>query len=871
MTAANAPSAIHLKDYRVPDYLIDSVYLEFDISPEATLVRAVLKMHRNPSAAKASGDVFLNGEQLELLEIHMNNQPLAADDYRTDDSGLTLIQPPESFELKTLTRIFPEKNTALEGLYKSSSMYCTQCEAEGFRKITWFPDRPDILAKFTTRIEADKNHYPVLLGNGNLFDRGELDGERHYAIWEDPYPKPCYLFALVAGDLQRVQDSFVTCEGRNVELNIYVEAENVNYCDHAMRSLKKSMQWDEENYGREYDLSIYNIVAVNDFNMGAMENKGLNIFNSKYVLASEQTATDTDFQGVEGVIAHEYFHNWTGNRITCRDWFQLSLKEGFTVYRDQCFSADMGSAAVKRIDDVRLLRAHQFAEDSGPMAHPVRPASYIEINNFYTVTVYEKGAEVVRMQANLLGPEQFRRATDLYFERFDGMAVTTEDFVQCMQDVSGQDLTQFKNWYDYAGTPVLDVSGEYDAAGKTFRLAVTQSCPDTPGQSQKPPFHIPFHIGLLDTQGNDLLANGMLELKQAQQEFVFEDIEEKPVASLLRGFSAPVKVLYDYSDADLMFLMSRDTDGFARWDASQQLLQRIILQMVGQYNRGAAMTVPDGFIGAFRQSLLDDTADAALITEVLALPSESYLGDQMETVDVEGIFAARQQLKQIIATQLQEDLLMVYEQNREQGSFAIDAAAIARRSLKNAVLGYLMMLDDSESRQICLNQYGAQQNMTDVISALGLLADSDYAGREEVLADFETRWQHDTLVMDKWFTVQAVARREDTLERVKELMQHRLFSITNPNKVRSLIGAFCSANPVRFHRADGQAYAFLIDNVLQLDKINPQIASRMLRLLSRWKRYDMPRQELMKSQLQRVLQTAGISRDVYEIADKSLN
>ncbi len=870
MTAETAPATIYLKDYQQPPFLVDSVYLDFDLREAGSLVSATLKLRRNPRSAEARTDLFLHGEILELLEISLDGEELASDCYRITEEGMTLFSVPDDFELKTLTRIYPEKNTALEGLYRSSSMYCTQCEAEGFRKITWFPDRPDVLAKFTTRIEADRKHYPVLLGNGNLFDHGESDGGRHYAIWQDPWPKPCYLFALVAGDLHTISDSFITKSGSTVALNIYVEAENIAYCDHAMLSLKNAMKWDEDKYGREYDLSVYNIVAVNDFNMGAMENKGLNIFNSKYVLASPATATDRDFQGIESVIAHEYFHNWTGNRITCRDWFQLSLKEGFTVFRDQCFSGDMGSEAVNRIEDVRLLRAHQFAEDTSPMAHPVRPASYIEINNFYTVTVYEKGAEVVRMQANLLGPEQFRKATDLYFERFDGMAVTTEDFVQCMQDVSGIEFTQFKNWYDFAGTPELTVSGEYDADSKQYRLHVSQSCPDTPGQTDKPPFHIPFHVGLLDSSGNDLLDNGMLHVKQREQTFVFDNISEQPVPSLLRGFTAPVKVTYDYSDAELMFLMAHDSDGFARWDATQQLVQKILLSMIDQHNRNNSYSLPDGFIAAFCDSLLDTQTDPALLAEVLTLPSESYLGDQMAVVDVDGIHAARTGLKKQLANALYDELLQVYNKLNQSTAYRVDASSIARRSLKNTVLGYLVCADNDQARQLCLEQYHAQHNMTDVMTALTLIADSDYDERQSVLDDFEQRWKHDTLVMDKWFNVQAFSSRADTLDNVKRLMGHSLFSIKNPNKVRALIGAFCSGNPKHFHRADGSAYEFLIDNILQLDKLNPQIASRMTRLLSRWQRYDEGRQQLMKQQLQRLLEQENLSRDVYEIAEKSL-
>ncbi|NNJ91263.1 MAG: aminopeptidase N, partial [Gammaproteobacteria bacterium] len=675
MTENSTPKTIYLDQYQPPGWKVKQANLDFDLREGETLVKARLDIE-NSNAEES--DMFLNGENLELVEISVNGSLLDESQYQVSERGLVLLKPPENFELETLTRIYPEKNTALEGLYRSTGMYCTQCEAEGFRKITWFPDRPDVMASFTTRVEADKSQYPVLLSNGNPADSGELDHGRHYAVWDDPFPKPSYLFALVAGDLKAVSGKHTTPSGREITLNIYIEAENIDKCDHALHSLINAMKWDEEKYGREYDLDIYNVVAVNDFNMGAMENKGLNIFNSKYVLARKDTATDRDFQGIEAVIAHEYFHNWTGNRITCRDWFQLSLKEGFTVFRDQCFSADMGSQHVKRIEDVRLLRAHQFAEDAGPMAHPVRPASYIEINNFYTVTVYEKGAEVVRMQANLLGAEKFRQATDLYFERFDGQAVTTEEFMGCMQDTLGRDMSQFQHWYDYAGTPELKVQGHYDVDKNCFDLTISQSCPDTPEQTGKPPFFIPFAVGLLGHQGNDLIGTSMLELTQPTQVFSFKNIDAEPVPSLLRGFSAPVKVSYQYTDDELMFLMENDTDGFARWDAAQQLSQRILLSMIRQHQHNKPLEVSSEFIEAFRNTLLDENSDKALLAEVITLPSESYLGDQMQQVDVDAIHLARKTLKQKVADTLYEDLLGVYQDNEVMGEYRITSDAIAR-------------------------------------------------------------------------------------------------------------------------------------------------------------------------------------------------
>ena len=864
------PGTIYLKDYTPPEFLIDEVELVFDLQPNGTLVTSTLFMRANLEATNRSQSVFLHGEELELLDIFLDGVSLPESEYRIEAEGLTLLHAPERFELKTVCRIYPETNTALEGLYQSGKMYCSQCEAEGFRKITWFLDRPDVMARFSTRIIADRQKYPVLLSNGNPGEFGILDDSRHFAQWHDPFPKPSYLFALVAGDLEVVSDTYKTMSGREVGLNIYVEKENIDKCGHAMQSLINAMRWDERIYGREYDLDVYNIVAVNDFNMGAMENKGLNIFNAKYVLAKQDTATDTDFQGIEAVIAHEYFHNWTGNRITCRDWFQLSLKEGFTVYRDQSFSADMGDASVKRIEDVRLLRAHQFAEDASPMAHPVRPDSYIEINNFYTVTVYEKGAEVVRMQANLLGPDLFRKATDLYFERYDGKAVTTEDFVSCMEAVSGYDLTQFKHWYDYAGTPVVSVETDYSPDKQTYQMTLSQHCPDTPGQSDKPPFHIPFEIGLLDPDGNDLLENGMLELNQKQQTFDFNNIAVKPVPSLLRGFTSPVKLDYDYSDEELLFLMANDTDGFACWDAAQTLTQKILLQMVAEHNSGMQMNMPEAFKEAFRSALLNEDKGKALTSEILTLPSTSYLGEQMDVIDVDGVHTAREYMKRQLAESLYEDLMTVYESNREQGAYSIKHDAIARRSLKNRVLSYLAVLENDEVRQLCVNQYGSANNMTDVMAAFTLIVDSDMSQRQSIIEDFEAKWQHDVLVMDKWFAAQAISKRPDTLENVVRLKQHGLFSISNPNKVRSLIGAFCSANMVGFHQANGEGYKLLADTVLELDKLNPQIAARMSRMLSKWHRYDQGRQALMRAQLERIVSAEDISRDVYEIVSKTL-
>ena len=874
----SAPRNIKLSDYRPPDYLIDTADLTFDLREEGTRVISRLAIRRNPQGT--GGSLRLDGEGLNPVWLRLDGNELPAERYRIDPESLTLQDPPEAFVFESEVIIAPEKNTALEGLYRSSGMFCTQCEPEGFRRITWFCDRPDVMTRFSVRIEADEKRFPVLLSNGNPREQGHLPEQRHYAVWDDPFPKPSYLFALVAGDLRYIEDKYTTPSGHDVTLRVYVEPENIDKCEHAMRSLINAMRWDEQKYGREYDLEVFNIVAVNDFNMGAMENKGLNIFNSKYVLARPDTATDQDFLGIEGVIAHEYFHNWTGNRITCRDWFQLSLKEGFTVFRDQEFSADMGARGAKRIEDVRLLRAHQFAEDSSPMAHPIRPGAYIEINNFYTVTVYEKGAEVVRMQANLLGPADFRKATDLYFERHDGQAVTTEDFVQCMADTSGRDLTQLKYWYDLAGTPELKVDGDYDAATARYSLHIEQHVPDTPGQTDKPPFLIPIVTGLIGPDGVDMpvrldgddtaASQHTLELTEASQTFVFHDVTEAPVPSLLRNFSAPVKLEFDYSDEQLMFLMANDSDGFNRWDAAQTLTRKVLLDMVAAVHAGRDVRVSDGLIAAFRTALLDEQAEPALTAEVLGLPGIGYLGDFMETVDVDGLHQIRETLRSEVGNALNAELQEVYRRLDDNVSYAPTSEAIGRRSLKNRVLAYLMAADDPAGGEFCDAQYRAQHNMTDVMAALTLLADSDHPARESVLADFEQRWHADPLVMDKWFAVQAMASHVATLSRVKELMRHPAFSLQNPNKVRALIGSFCSGNPLCFHAADGSGYAFLKEQVMALDSANPQIAARLLRALSRWRRYDHDRQAKMRAALEAIV-AAKASKDVYEIASKSLD
>ncbi|NBC13997.1 MAG: aminopeptidase N [Gammaproteobacteria bacterium] len=878
------PPVIHLKDYRPPEFLIDRAELHFDLGLEETAVHAELDLRRNPAAKRGDGDLYLDGEHLELLEVALDDRTLPPAEYEIREDALVVHRVPDRFRLRTRVLIRPADNTALEGLYVSGDMLCTQCEAEGFRRITYFIDRPDVMTRFSVALAADAERFPVLLSNGNPVGEETLEDGRKVARWDDPFPKPSYLFAVVAGDLAAVSDRFTTLSGREIPLNIYVEPENTDKCDHAMRSLKAAMRWDEERYGREYDLDVFNIVAVSHFNMGAMENKGLNVFNAKYILARSDTATDADFAGIEGVVAHEYFHNWTGNRITCRDWFQLSLKEGFTVYRDQEFSADMNSRGVKRIEDVRMLRARQFPEDAGPMAHPVRPDSYIEINNFYTATVYEKGAEVVRMQANLLGPERFRKGTDLYFERFDGQAVTTEDFVRCMEDAGDIDLSQFRRWYAQAGTPVLECADSFDVRTGAYTLEIRQHTPTTPGQSTKLPLHIPFAVGLLDAAGEDLPVQldgeskapapgtRMLALRAAVERFTFVGLDAEPVPSLLRGFSAPVIVRYPYTDAQLTFLMAHDSDGFNRWDAAQSLSVRLLLELVGEPDK----PVPAPYLEAVSRALMQDGADAdqALLAEVLTLPSESYLGDQMTVVDVDGIHRAREQLAAAIGEQLRDALLGVLERSQEPVEYDLSPAAMGRRALRNAVLGYLMRAPTPDIVERCQAQFDAGHNMTDVIAALRCLVDADpeHVGDagEQALTAFYQRWAEDPLVLDKWFGLQAQSSRPDTLERVEGLLEHPKFTLTNPNRVRALIGAFAVGNPLRFHAVDGAGYRFLADRILELDPLNPQIASRLLYPMTRWRRYDEIRQALIRAQLERILEVEGLSNDVYEVVSKSL-
>lgn len=879
------PQVIYLKDYQAPEYLIDETHLTFELFEDHTLVHAQLVMRRNPARGAGLPPLVLDGQQLELLRASLDDQELQPGDYQLDADSLTVQPKAERFTLDTSVKIHPESNTALEGLYKSGKMFCTQCEAEGFRKITYYLDRPDVMSTFTTTVIAEQHRYPVLLSNGNPIGSGPADDGRHWATWEDPFMKPAYLFALVAGDLWCVEDSFTRQSGRDVTLRIYVEPENIDKCDHAMVSLKKSMRWDEEVYGREYDLDIFMIVAVNDFNMGAMENKGLNIFNSSCVLARAETATDAAHQRVEGVVAHEYFHNWSGNRVTCRDWFQLSLKEGFTVFRDAEFSADMNSRTVKRIEDVAYLRTHQFAEDAGPMAHPVRPDSFIEISNFYTLTVYEKGAEVVRMVRTLLGADGFRKGSDLYFERHDGQAVTTDDFIKAMEDANGVDFTQFKRWYNQAGTPRLEVSEAYDAAAQTYSLTFRQSCPQTPDKAEKLPFVIPVELGLLDAAGNDLplqlagedTAQGtsrVLPVTEAEQTFTFQGIQAKPLPSLLRGFSAPVKLSFPYDRDQLMFLMQHDSDGFNRWEAGQQLSVQVLQELIGQHQRGEALKLDQRLITALGTVLGNESLDPAMVAEMLSLPGEAYLTEISQVADVDAIHAAREFARQQIAEQLFDALWARYQANREVSrstAYVASAEHFARRSLQNIALSYLMQSGKPQVLQAALEQFEHCDNMTERLTALAVLVNSPFeAERAKALEAFAEHFKDNPLVMDQWFSVQAASTLPGGLARVKALMQHPAFTLKNPNKVRALIGAFAGQNLVNFHAADGSGYRFLADLVIELNALNPQIASRQLAPLTRWRKYDDARQALMKGELERILASGELSSDVYEVVSKSL-
>jgi aminopeptidase N len=855
--APAAPAVIRREDYRPPEWLVPEIALEFDLGPERTLVRARLTVARNGAHAEP---LRLDAEALNLLGVAVDGAPA---DYAYEGERLTIQVPGDRALIETEVALAPRLNTQLMGLYESGGILCTQCEAEGFRRITPFPDRPDVLSRFRVRMIAEKAAYPILLSNGDPVGAGELDGGRHWAEWDDPFLKPCYLFALVAGDLVANRDSFTTGLGRRVDLGIWVRKPDLPKTNHAMAALKASMAWDEAAYGREYDLTVFNIVAVADFNFGAMENKGLNIFNSRYILADPDTATDADFDAVAGVVAHEYFHNWSGNRITCRDWFQLSLKEGFTVFRDQQFSSDQGSEAVKRIEDVRMLRAAQFPEDGGPLAHPVRPDSYIEISNFYTATVYNKGAELIRMLHTMLGAERFRKGTDLYFERHDGQAVTTEDFVKAMEDGAGADLSHFRLWYSQAGTPRVTASLGWDESAARATLTLSQHVPPTPGQPDKQPMPIPLRIALFGEASGEKIAERLVVLDQASDEVTFEDMTERPVLSVNRGFSAPVVVETDRTSADLAFLSAHDDDPFARYEAMQQLMLDTLLQSVAT---GTAEHAP--VIEAVRRTLEDEALDPAFAAEAVLLPSEAFVGDHMLVVDPDAIRTARDALRAELGATLEQNWRDAYA-STAANRFEYSPAAKGARRLKSVALGYLMAAGAEDAPSIAERQFAGADNMTDRLGALGTLANSEAPERHGALAAFYDRYRSDALVLDKWFTTQALSTRDDTVDQVAALAEHPDFTLSNPNRMRALVGAF-AANQRAFHDASGRGYRFLADKILAVDSLNPQTAARLVAPLGRWRRFNAARQDLMRAELERIVATPGLSKDVFEQASKSL-
>ncbi len=874
------PREIRLSDYRAPDFRVPRIELKFVLDPARTHVTARLELER---IGPASAPLLLQGDGLKLVGLALDGRPLAAGTYRLEDEDKTLViaEVPDRFSLEIQTEISPQSNTALEGLYLARGIFCTQCEPEGFRRITYFLDRPDNLTVFTTRIEAPKDQLPVLLSNGNRIEHGELSGGRHFVVWYDPFPKPSYLFALVAGDLGVVEDHFVTMSGRTVKLFIYVEHGNEDQVYYAMDALKRAMKWDEEAYGREYDLDIFMIVAVSAFNMGAMENKGLNIFNDKLLLASPQTATDADYERIESVVAHEYFHNWTGNRITCRDWFQLSLKEGLTVFRDQSFSADMRSAGVKRIGDVQLLRARQFQEDAGPLAHPVQPQSYIAIDNFYTATVYEKGAEVIGMLKTLVGPQIYRKATDLYFDRHDGQAATVEDWVRCFEDASGRDLSQFRLWYRQSGTPAIDAEGTYDAAARRYTLTLKQRLPPTPGQPNKQAMLIPLRLGLVGATSGAALplalegenARGPLErvveLSGFEQSFVFTDIAEPPLLSLGRGFSAPVHVHTSLSRQQRAVLMAHDPDDFNRWEAGHALACDVMLAMAQLAQSGREPQPDSTYLDVAGAVLAEAHKDLALSALMLMLPGEAELAQLMHPADPEALHTARTALIRAIARHHVTKLTALYDALSAHSAFSPDAASAGRRALRNMLLRYLTAADDAAAAERAHQHYQGATNMTDMMAGLTALCRMDSPLRPRALADFRDRFATNPLVLDKWLTVQAQSPLPQATADVRRLMQDPAFDLKNPNRVRALVGAF-SANHLRFHDASGAGYELIGEVVRQLDPVNPQVAARMAGAFETWRRYDSTRQQRMRSELQKILGLEGISSNLYEVTGKLL-
>lgn len=859
-------------DYRAPDYTITDIDLNFELEAQTTVVTAISQVKR---LSKESAPLVLNGEELSLISLCVNGQPWS--NYQVLENSLVIDGVPETFELAIVNEIHPAKNSALEGLYLSGDALCTQCEAEGFRHITYYLDRPDVLARFSTRIVADKAHYPYLLSNGNRIEQGDLDGGRHWVKWQDPFPKPCYLFALVAGDFDVLRDSFKTRSGRDVALELFVDRGNLDRADWAMESLKQSMKWDETRFGLEYDLDIFMIVAVDFFNMGAMENKGLNVFNSKYVLAKAETATDKDYLGIEAVIGHEYFHNWTGNRVTCRDWFQLSLKEGLTVFRDQEFSSDLGSRSSNRIDNVRVMRSAQFAEDASPMAHPIRPDKVIEMNNFYTLTVYEKGSEVIRMLHTLLGETLFQAGIQLYFERHDGSAATCDDFVQAMEDASNIDLSRFRRWYSQSGTPILTIRDDYDVEKQQYQLTVSQTTPATSDQLEKLPLHIPLDIELYDPLGNviALKQNGqpisnVLNVTEAEQTFVFDDVAYQPVPSLLREFSAPVKLDYKYGDHQLTFLMKHARNDFSRWDAAQSLLAIYIKLNVARHQQQQPLSLPLHVADAFRAVLLDEHIDPALAAQILTLPSENEIAELFDIIDPDAIAAVHHSITRCLATEMADEFLAVYRAH-SLPAYRVVQEDMAKRALRNTCLRYLAFGDVAQADSLVKAQFEQADNMTDSLAAMSAAVAAQLPCRETLLAAYDQRWHHDGLVMDKWFILQATSPAKDVLQQVRSLLTHRSFTMSNPNRVRSLIGAFVSSNPSAFHAVDGSGYQFLVEMLTDLNTRNPQVAARMIEPLIRMKRYDQKRQVMMRSGLEQLKGLENLSGDLYEKISKTLD
>lgn len=875
----HAPQTKYLKDYQPLTVSVDKIDLKFQIFENKTLVTAVSEFVKNPKATHQRGEIFLSGEFFNLISLALNGQELSPSDYILSNGGLTLKNVTAPFQLKVVSELDPAANKSLEGLYKSGEMYCTQNEAEGFRRITYYLDRPDNMAIFSTTIEADKKHFPILLSNGNLVSHKDLEDGRHQAVWADPYRKPCYLFALVAGDLAVVEDQFITASGRKVKLQIYVDHGNESRCQHAMDSLKASMKWDEERFHLEYDLDIYMIVAANAFNSGAMENKGLNIFNAKYVLANRETATDRDYHLIESIIGHEYFHNWSGNRVTCRDWFQLSLKEGFTVFRDQEFSADLHSHAVKRIEDVSRLRTFQFAEDAGPMAHPVRPASYMEVNNFYTLTVYEKGAEVVRMLQTLLGRETFNRGVDKYFELFDGQAVTTDDFVFAMEQASGEDLTQFKRWYDQAGTPEIRYTEKLDSANKTYSLTLEQSCAPTPGQKEKLPFYMPISLGLINQAGREIPltlvgeeqegpTTRVLVLKEQKETFTFKNIAHKPYVSILREFSAPVRIMNLRSNEELMFLMKNDLDAFCRWEASQTLALQTIQALVEQTQKGTPAKVDSSISLAFGDAVKafakKDPAYAALL---LSLPTETYIAQNQEEVDPYLNKACRDQLIKSIGTLNRGLFEDIFASLKETGHWAQDTGI---RNLKGILLQYFRLADPDLAKKLALELYKNAQNMTHRLNALNVINNIAGSERDELLADFYEKFKGDTITIDKWINLQALSELDGHIQRLESVTKDPVFDYLIPNKSYALFSMFGNSNVLGFHQPSGDGYRYMADQILKIDKHNPSVAARLVSMFNQWKKFEPKRQGLMKKEIERMVATPGLSENTFEIVSKAL-